>query len=550
LKPFALLRDAGRVREILTILVRYGFGNLLEQMNVPGRLLRAVTFQKAPEMAPGERMRRAIEDLGPTFIKMGQILSTRPDRIPEAVVSELEKLQDKVRPEAIANVMAVLKAELGAPVEDVFSTFEPEPVGSGSMAQVHKAVLRKTGETVAVKVQRPGIERAILADLDILTWFAREIHERVEAWRPYNLPELVEVLRESLSIELDFTNEARNAALFNARNPHFPKVFAPKVLPEFTTRRLLVTEFVVGQPPSTVTLDKAQARELARAGADSIFHQIIGSGFFHADPHPGNILITNDGRICFIDWGLAGQLTRRMRYRLAELLDSIVHMDPERATRAALAMNENQRRPDEETLEMQVTKVFNRYGGDFRISQIGHIIVDLIYVLGQSGLRIPRDYTLLARAVLSIENTGRQLDPDFDIGAAARPFILNLARERSRPRNIARGIAWSLGGNLQRMSELPADLQRILRKLERDDLSINLRHENLESFGDDVQASANRLSLAVILGSAVIGSSIVITTGVKPLIWGYPAIGLLGYLLSGLIGMYVAFDILRNGRHK
>ena len=538
------------MREILTILVRYGFGNLLEQMNVPGRFLRAITFHKGDELTPGERMRRAVEDLGPTFIKMGQILSTRPDRLPESVVRELEKLQDKVRPEPIANVMTVLRAELGTDPKEVFSSFEETPVGSGSIAQVHKAVLRSTGETVAVKVQRPGIERAILADLDIFAWFAKEIHERVESLRPYNLPELVEVLRESLSIELDFNNEARNAALFNVRNPHYPKVFSPKVLPDFTTRRLLVTEFVVGTPPSAVTLDPAQGRELARAGADSIFHQIIGSGFFHADPHPGNILITRDGRICFIDWGVAGQLTRRMRYRLAELLDAIVHMDPERVTRAAMAMNENQRRPDEEALEMQVTKVFNRYGGNFRISQIGHIIVDLIYVLGQNGVRIPRDYTLLARAVLAIENTGRQLDPDFDIGAAARPFILNLARERSRPRNIARSIAWSLGGNLQRVSELPGDVQRLLRKAERDELSINLRHRDLEGFGSDVQMSANRLSLAVILGSAVIGSSIVITTGVEPLIWGYPAIGILGYLLSGLIGMYVAIDILRHGRHK
>ncbi len=550
MKPLALLRDAGRVREILTILVRYGFSNLLEQMNVPRRLLKVVTSRRVQEMTSGERLRHAIEDLGPTFVKMGQLLSTRPDRIPAPLVKELEKLQNKVKPAPFENMRAVLKTELGRDPEEVFSEIDAEPVGSGSIAQVHRAVLRATGEVVAVKIQRPGIERAILADLDLFAWFAKEIHERVEAARPYNIPDLVEVLREMLAVELDFTSEARSAALFNARNPHFPRVFAPQVFDDFTTKRLLVTEYVKGTPPSAATLEKTKARELARAGADSIFHQIIVSGFFHADPHPGNILVTQDGRICFIDWGVAGQLTRRMRYRLADLLDAVVHMDPEKVAHAAIALAENSRRPDDEALEMAVTRVFNRYAGGFRLSQIGHVIVDLLYALGRNGVRIPRDYTLLARAVICIENTGRQLDPDFDIGAAARPFILRLARERSRPRNIARNLAWTVGANLQKLGEFPGDAQRVLRRLDRDELGITLHHKNLEGFGNDVQASANRLSLAVILGSAVIGSSIVITTGVRPLIWGYPAIGILGYLLSGVIGMYVAFDILRHGRHK
>jgi ubiquinone biosynthesis protein len=549
-KPFTLLRDAGRAREILTILVRYGFSNLLEQLNVPARLLSAVGAKSVPDLPPYERLRHAIEDLGPTFIKMGQILSTRPDRIPADLVAELEKLQDKVKPESFESISAVLKAELGCKIEDRFSEFDKIPVGSGSIAQVHRAILKTTGEEVAVKIQRPKIWREILADLDLIAWLAREINERVESLRPYNLPQIVEALRESLLLELDFNNEARNATLFSARNPHYPKVFAPKVYESFTTRRILVTEFVHGNPPGAITLKPEQARELARAGADSIFHQIIASGFFHADPHPGNILITPDGRIAFIDWGSAGQLTRRMRYRLAELLDAIVHMDAERVTRVAFTMNETGRRPDEELLEMQITRVINRYGADFRISKIGHMIVDLLYVFGRNGVSIPRDYTMLARALLSIENTGRQLDPDFDIGTAARPFILGLARERRRPRNIAHNLAWIIGSNLQKMSELPGDIQRVVKKLDRDELSVNLHHRDLEPFGGDVQMSANRLSLAIILGCIIIGSSIVITTGMKPRLWGYPAIGLLGYVFSGIIGMWVVIDILRSGRRR
>ncbi len=549
MKPLTLLRDAGRAREILAILMRYGFGNLLEQMGVPKPLVRAVTSREVAAMNTWQRLRHAMEDLGPTFIKLGQVLSTRPDRVPQALVVELGNLRDQVRPEKTADIVAVLEAELGGKREDYFSSFAETPVGSGSIAQVHKATLRSTGELVAVKIQRPGIERAILADLDILAWMAKETHERVEALRPYNLPEIVEALRESLRLELDFGNEARNAALFSLRNPHGPRVFAPKVHEDYTSRRLLVTEHVAGSPPDRVELPPEARRELARLGADSIFDQIIRSGFFHADPHPGNIIVTAEGRICFLDWGIAGQLTRRMRYRLAELLDAVVHLDAERVSRVALTMNETGRRPDEEQLEMQVTQVFNRYG-DFRLSQIGHMIVDLIYALGQCGVRIPRAYTMLARAVISIETTGRQLDPDFDIGAAARPFILDLARERSRPRNMARNLMRNLSGSLQKINELPADLQRIVRRLERDDLGINLHHRDLEPFGNDVQKSANRLSLAIILAATIIGSSIVITTGIKPLIWGYPAIGLVGFSFSGLLGMWVALDILRHGRHR
>jgi ubiquinone biosynthesis protein len=549
-KPFTLLRDAGRMREILAVLVKYGFSNLLEQVGVPGRLVRVVTSREVAAMSTWQRLRHAIEELGPTFVKIGQVLSTRPDRVPDELVHELEQLRDQVRPEPFANVLAVLRHELGREVEDVFATIDEVPIGSGSIAQVHRAVLKDGGDVVAVKVQRPGVERDIQADLDILAWLAREVHDRIAGMRPYNLPQIAEVLRESLLVELDFTNEARNAELFNARNPHAPHVFAPKVYDAFSTKRLIVTELVVGSPPDKVDLSPAKARELARMGADSVFNQIINSGFFHADPHPGNIIVTPDGRICFIDWGYAGQLTRKMRHRLAELIDAIVHMDAERVARVAVSMNELGRRPDEEELELRLTKVFNRHGASFRLSQLGHIIVEMIYALGLGGVRIPRAYTMLARAVVCIENTGRKLDPDFDIGAAARPFMLELARERRRPRNIARNIAWTLAGSLQKLNELPSDMQRIVRRIEREDLGINLHHKDLEPFGNDIQRSANRLSIAIILGSAVIGSSIVMTIGMQPLIWGYPAIGLAGYLFSGILGMWVVLDIMRHGRHK
>lgn len=538
------------MREIFTILVRYGFNDLLVQLNVPTRFAHAVTPRDVATLTTWQRLRRACEDLGPTFIKIGQILSTRPDVVPQPLIEELQHLRDQVKPEKIEDILAVLDAELDGVPNDFFSEFYHEPIGSGSIAQVHKARLKGSNTWVAVKIQRPGIEKAIVADIDILSWLAKEVHERVPTLRPYNLPDLVEVLREGLRLELDFNVEARNAILFNARNPYPEHVFAPIVYERFTSRRLLVTELIEGVTPNRAQLTVEQGEAIARNGGNSVFHQIMRVGFFHADPHPGNLLVTPNGKLCLIDWGLAGQLTRKMRYRLADLLDAIMRHDPEKIVRIAESMNRSNRLADEQRLEMQVTNVLDRYGTNFNVSELGHIIVDLIYAFGQNGVRLSRDYTLLARAVISIEHTGKMLDPNFDVGEVARPFLDELTWERWRPKTLLKEFGWLLESGLLKLNELPANLERILSRLEDEDLKINLNHEGLEPFGDDLQKSANRLSVAVILGAMIIGSSIVITTGVTPLLWGYPAIGIIGYVFSAFLGIWVVIDILRHGRHK
>ncbi len=544
------MRTGGRLGEIAKILVRYGFSDLLNQLNLPGWMVRGVAPREIAALTTWQRLRMAFEDLGPTFIKIGQILSTRPDVIPQPLIGELQYLRDEVRPQPIDTILRVLDGELNGSVEDHFSDFEHKPIGSGSMAQVHRARLRSTGEYVAVKIQRPGIERDITSDLEILSYLARQIHERVPTLQPYDLPGIVEVLRDGLRTELDFNIEARNAILFNARNPYPERVFAPRVIEQYTSRRLLVTDLVEGVTPDKASLTPEQARAVAANGGNSVFHQIISIGFFHADPHPGNILITPTGRLCLIDWGLAGQLTRKMRYRLADLLEAIMRNDPEKVVRIAVAMNRSNRLPDEQRLEMQVTNVLDRYGGNINVADLGRIMVDLMYAFGQNGVMIARDYTLLARAVISIEHTGRLLDPEFDIGEIARPFLERLRWERYRPKTVLRHLGWVLDSGILKLNDLPADLQRFIRRLESEDVGITLRHRGLEPFGDDLQRSANRLSLAVMLGCMIIGSSIVITTGVHPLIYGYPAIGIAGYLFSFFFLIWVIIDIIRHGHHK
>ncbi|HBR94616.1 MAG TPA: ABC transporter, partial [Opitutae bacterium] len=319
MKPFNYLSNAVRAPEIVAILVRWGFEDLLLQLDTPQFLLKNLVRKKVTHLTAYERVRNACEELGPIFVKFGQILSTRPDRLPEPLVMELKKLRNDVDTQPFETIKPVALKALGRELEEVFAEFDPHPVAAGSLGQVYRAKLISTGAEVAVKIQRSEIHKTISADMEIIGWFAKQVHARIEELRPYNFPSLVREAEKRLEEELDYRNEADNAEIFIALNTEQANVFAPKVYRELTSRRLLVTEWVEGFAPDQITLEPEVAERVARMGGESIFHQIVGTGFFHADPHPGNMLITDDQKICFIDWGQAGQITMQMRFHLADM---------------------------------------------------------------------------------------------------------------------------------------------------------------------------------------------------------------------------------------
>jgi ubiquinone biosynthesis protein len=550
LKPLSFLRDAVRAKEILTVLVRYGFGNLLNQLNLPSGWIDRLVNKADHPLNQWERIRLAMEELGPTFVKMGQVLSTRSDSLPAAMIASLKQLRDRVKPELPGTIKTVLEGQLGTDIEAVFSDFESEPIGSGSIAQVHRAVLKENGETVALKIQRKGIKKDLTADLEILAWLAKEAHERLEEIRAYNLPGVVEQLRRSLFIELDFTREANFSDIFGASNPFEDHVFAPKVYREFTTEKLLVTEYVEGVSPEEFEGSTEEKIELAKHGGQSVFHQIICNGFFHADPHPGNVLITPDGRICFIDWGMVGQLTQQMRFNLADLLKAVAARDVEHIAFRGNRMGRHTRPVDSAQLEMDVTRALDRFGPQLNARDSGRIVLELLHVFGINGIALADDYIMLAKAVISIDQTGVSLDPEFNVAKAAAPFIRDLERERWQPKHLLKKLYWVFSDGFGRLSELPGNIQRVLRRIEEEDISLNLHHKGLDDLTESINRSANRLVLAIIIGALIMGSSMVITTGVKPLLWGFPAIGIVGYLISFIFGIWVIFDILRGGGHK
>jgi ubiquinone biosynthesis protein len=552
LQPFYLLANAVRAKEIVVVLVRYGFAEVIEQIETPGAWWQRFVPKSREHRSISERIRLAAEELGPTFVKFCQLLSMRPDLVPPPLVMELQKLQDAVQPVPFAQMLEVILEELECDLTDIFSEFNETPIASASLAQVYFARLKSNGREVAVKIQRPDLQKTVEADLDLIAFFAARFHHYIARLRPFNLPAIVEEIRVGLMQELDFRHEARNQRFFNAQNPTPDKVFAPEIIGEFATRRMLVMERITGRRVDQAQLTPEQGKTMAQAGATSLLHQIMIAGFFHADPHAGNVLVTADGRLCLLDWGLAGHLTRRLRYTLADIFIAVAAHDAEQIVQIGMGLAGPRAKPDYRTMEKEVTIVLrenlNFATGD---EQIGRLIIRLIEIFGRNGISVSQDYALMAKAVLSIEEVGRALDPAFDLRQFARPVLRELHHERWSPGALLTKTRTFFASAVGRLGDVPAELDRLLRRLEQDDLTVNFQHRGLEGLNTALRTASNRIALGLIIGALIIGSSQIITAGIKGYqLFGYPVLGIVGYLLSALLGFWVIVDIIRHGRHK
>ena len=551
-KAAHLGRRIARFREILAIIGGYGFDDLLSKLRIPPGWLGRWAKVHREGHTTWQRMRCACEDLGPTFVKFGQLLTARPDVLPPALIDELKQLRDQVKAVPFADIQPLLEEELGGKIEEHFDEFHKEAIAAGSIAQVYRARLRASqqqGAWVAIKVQRPGIRPIVEIDLEFIVWFARQLHDTFEEYRPYDLPAVMEETRAGLMREMDFTIEASNSEIFNSLNPFPEQVFAPRVHRAFTTPRLLVTDWVTGWSPEAAPLSQEARQRLAVAGGNSVFHQIVISGFFHADPHGGNILITTDHRICLLDWGLVGQLARTMRYFLADLLSAIARQDAARIVMVASRLSRSNRAIDAIEMEKQVSVILHKYRQIVLTEEkIGDLILEMVYVFATRGIHLVKDFNLLARAVVAIESTARALDPQFSLTRTARPFLAQLARERLHPRSILRDTYYSTALVLETLRELPGDIQRVLRRFESEDISVRLMLQGMDRLDELFGSVANRIVMALIISAVVIGSSLLLTFSDKTLL-GLP-LGAFGYVLSTFFGFWIVLDILRHGRHR
>lgn len=506
LKTFAMLRNGIRAKEIFVVLLRNGFNELIDKIYSPKSFFRHIIPKPDKSITIWRRIRITCEELGPTFVKFGQIISTREDILPKPLIEELKLLRDHVSPVPWEQIEPVFNAELENGLSAYFSEFDTTPAACGSVGQVYRARLN-SGEEVAVKIRRPGAARDMKRDFEILEWLVGRAAEKIPELESYDLAGILAEIRDGVLRESDFSFEARNSEYFNAENP-FPEIFAPKVFPQISTKRVLVTEWIHGKAPGK---SGVPAPELAANGARSLFHQIFTAGFFHADPHSGNVLLTDDGRVCFIDWGIAGTLSRKMRYFLADIFAAASDGNAEKVLQVVLKTYPPAERANRAKAESEIAVVLRRHQ-DFarREGSLGHMIFDMLRVFSDCGLPLPRDYALLAKSVIVMEETGRAADPNFNIQPFAEEALNRLYLERWNPKTLAGDAFRGAERQLAYIREMPESVQRILWKIERGEARINIDHEGLNSTRVTLDRATNRLSLAIIIAALLVASALLV----------------------------------------
>ena len=552
-------RHINRYREIIAILVMYGFGEVLAKLDLQKHLDFGKGFvlgKGAADIAAAshwERVRMILEELGPTFVKFGQIMSTRPDMIPHELIPELEKLQDRVPPFSTEDAKQIIEEELGSSVGRIFKDFTDCPIAAASIAQVHKAVL-PSGEEVAVKVQRPGIDRIIEVDLEIMLHLASLIKKHFSEELDWDPVGIVEEFTRVIRKEQDFRIEAAHIERFAENFQSDMTIHVPHAYRDFSSRKVLTMEFIGGIKVSEITRAKEHEygidpKVVAARGADLVLKQIFEHGFFHADPHPGNIQVLKDNVICFLDYGMMGTLSARHREDLADILLGIVNKDESKVTKTILKLSEYRQIVDDEKLKSDIAELIELYAyRPLKELEIGSLLHRIARVVEEHRLEGPRDFYLLAKALVTIESVGRELDPEFNAVKHAEPFAEKLIMERMSPRKLIEDFYLSALETHSLMRDLPSEARDILTLVKQGEAKIKFEHKGLDPMLKTLDQNNNRSVFAIVLASLVIGSALIVLSGVPPKWHEIPVIGIIGFLGAGLIGFWLLFSILRHGK--
>ncbi|GBG13203.1 ubiquinone biosynthesis protein [Novimethylophilus kurashikiensis] len=551
----SVMRDFGRLREIAGIFIRYGWGDAIKRLGLSkllgaSKLLHPQAALEVMHLPPEVRVRMAIQELGPTFVKLGQVLATRPDIFPPSWIAEFAKLQDKVPPVPFEELLPQLEQALGHSPFEVFRELNQEAIAGASIAQVHAAVLQD-GTPVVLKIRRPHIESLIEADLRLLSHLGRLIESEMPEVRRLHLGKIIGQFSKSLRKELDLAAEGRNTDHFHANFEANPDVVFAKIFWEYTSEKLLVMEHLPGIAGNEIEEARASGldlKKLAALGANTLLKMVLIDGFFHADPHPGNVFYLPGNRLAVIDCGMVGRLTLERRNQIADLLASLVSKDYETLLNILIDWA-GDASVDETKLEGDLEEfLFNYHDASLRQISFGRLLNDLTTVMRENHLSVPSDLAMLFKALITLEGLGRQLDPDFQIVRHLTPFVKQVIYDRYMPGTLLKRGRRSLMGALGMLTSVPRDFAKLMKEMRRGRVKIEFDLKRLDHFGHQIDHSTNRLTLGLLTSALIIGSSIVMTVKGGPTLLGLPAFGFLGFFIASVFGLWLMISIWRSSR--
>lgn len=543
---------AKRYKQIIDILIKYGFGYIVEKVGI---ILPVGTARPSPKsedkLTTAQKVVMMLQELGPTFIKLGQVLSTRPDIIPSNYIKELKRLQDDVAPFGFETVKRQIEEELGCNLSDVFKSFDETPLASASIGQVHRAVLTN-GQEVVVKVRRPDIEKIITVDLEIILNLTRLVEKHIPEMRAYDLVAKVEEFAEAMHKELDFTREGFNIDRFRQNFEGDNTVYVPKVFWEATTQKVLTIEYIQGYKITQLNKIAELGLDISKIAEDSakaILKQIFVHGFFHADPHPGNILIKTDGKIAFIDFGLMGRIDKYTKYKLADLIIGVINKDTEKIVKVLLELSQSDNDLSPSEIQLDVEDLIERYyGKTLKHVNISKLLNEVLAIVAKYKIVLPSNFAMLLKSLITMEGVVVELDPDFNFFEVAKPFVKKMLRDRYAPEHLFKEILNNLGEFNKSLTLIPKLISGLYKRSKTDSIKLDLETKGIEKVLLELNKMINRLVFSMIVAALIIGSSLIIQADVGPFLFNYPFFGILGFVTACLLGLWLIVSILRTGK--
>ena len=538
-------KNLKRYRQIVNVLIKYGFGGIIELLKLDeigsfGKKLLSTKNTEILEKTPMHvRLRKVLEELGPTFVKLGQILATRPDLIPLKYVNELAKLQDSVPSFPYEQVESIILEETGKYPDDIFDSFERKPLAAASIGQVHRASY--AGKEVVVKVQRPGIRKIIEADLEIIYHLALLMEKHILEINIQKPSAIVKEFSKSLSKEIDFENEMKYILRFADDFANDTTIYVPEVYEDISTKRIMVMEFIDGIKSSNFEILKEKKYDLkliAKRGVDSLVRQIFNHGFFHGDPHPGNILIMPDNVICFLDFGMMGKVSSDDKENFANLLMHIINKKPDKIINSILKFTQYEEMPDTDILQRDITEIIDEYLiQSMKYIKFGKFIESLMEILAKHRLRIIPNIFLMMKALVSLESLGKNLDPELEVIKLASPYVKKIYLNRFNIKKLVLDMADPIHDAIKLAYEMPDDLRFIIKQLRKGKLKLELEYRGLDDMRTTFIKICNRIVFAMVLSALIIGYSLFMLAPRTGTIHLFQLIGLIGFVLFGFIGL-------------